>query len=93
LFKGEISAMNPSQELFGGKVTIIRPLCYEREETISQFTKSAGLASFETCRCPVSALTQRSAMKKFLKDMEKVSPAAVLNFFNSLKNIKEEYLP
>jgi tRNA(Ile)-lysidine synthase TilS/MesJ len=74
-------------------IAIIRPLCYEREETIIRFTKSAGLASFETCRCPVSALTQRSAMKKFLKEMEKVSPAAVPNVFNSLKNIKEEYLP
>jgi tRNA 2-thiocytidine biosynthesis protein TtcA len=92
-FKGEVSAMNPRQEMFGGKVVIIRPLCYEREETIVRFTKSANLASFETCRCPVSATTQRSAMKKFLKDMEKVSPAAVQNVFNSLKNIKEDYLP
>ena len=93
LFKGELSAMNPCQEMFDGKVMIIRPLCYEREETIVQFIKSAGLASFELCRCPVSTRTQRSAMKAFFRDMAKVTPAAVPNFFNSLKNIQKEYLP
>src|SRR4030042_4994572 len=31
LFKGEFSTMNPRQELFGGKIVIIRPLCYVEE--------------------------------------------------------------
>ena len=33
-FQGEISAMNPKQELFKGKITIIRPLCYTEEDLI-----------------------------------------------------------
>ena len=92
-FKGELSAMNPNQELFDGKVRIIRPLCYEREETIARFAKAAGLTSFETCRCPLSAQGQRAHVKGILKELSRVSPAVVPNAFNSLKNINKEYLP
>jgi tRNA 2-thiocytidine biosynthesis protein TtcA len=92
-FKGEISAMCPRQSVFDGKCVIIRPLAYEREEMITRFANAAGLASFETCCCPVSGRTQRAAIKKILREIEKVSPAVKMNIFNSLTNIKEEYLP
>jgi tRNA 2-thiocytidine biosynthesis protein TtcA len=92
LFKGEVSAMCPRQELFKGKVTIIRPLCYEREEMVIDFARAAGLNTFETCKCPVSEDTQRAAVKKFLREMKKVTPVVTQNVFNSLKNIQKEYL-
>ncbi len=92
-FKGEVSAMCPNQEMFKGKLAIIRPFCYERESMIIDFVNSAGLTGFESCRCPVSITSQRTHIKKILRELEKVSPAVVKNVFYSLKNIKEEYLP
>ena len=34
-YHGEFACMNPRQELFGGKIVIIRPLCYIEEENMS----------------------------------------------------------
>src|SRR4030042_496831 len=36
-FQGEISAMSPRQELFKGKIVIIRPLAYVDEDMIRKF--------------------------------------------------------
>lgn len=93
LFKGEVCAMCPKQEFFKGELTIIRPFAYEREEMIARFSAGAGLNTFESCRCPASSTGQRAAIKKFLNEMEKVSPAVKINVFKSLKNIQTEYLP
>ncbi|MBN1913135.1 MAG: tRNA 2-thiocytidine(32) synthetase TtcA, partial [Candidatus Omnitrophica bacterium] len=38
-FNGEISAMCPKQELFHGKLTVIRPMAYVEEDLILRFTK------------------------------------------------------
>ena len=92
-FKGELAAMCPKQEIFNGTLTIIRPLAYENEEVIRQFTCAAGLDHFEGCRCPVAGTTQRAAIKAIIREMEKVTPAVKMNILNSLNNIKQEYIP
>ncbi|MBF0386412.1 MAG: tRNA 2-thiocytidine(32) synthetase TtcA [Candidatus Omnitrophica bacterium] len=92
-FKGELSAMCPRQEIFNGALTLIRPLTYENEQTIRTFAKGAGIGGLGGCRCPVAAHTQRAAIKKIISEMEKVTPALKINIFNSLKNIKPEYIP
>ena len=92
-FRGEVSAMCPRQSVFDGDCVIIRPLAYENEEMIRTYAKAAGLTTFETCRCPVAGTTQRAAIKNIIREVEKVTPAVKMNIFNSLANIKEEYLP
>lgn len=92
-FKGELSAMCPSQEIFNGALTLIRPLAYENEQMIRLFTKGAGIGGLGGCRCPVSGHTQRAAIKKIIREMEQVTPSLKINIFNSLKNIKPEYIP
>ncbi len=93
LFKGEVATMCPRQVLFDGKLTIVRPFACESEEMISRFALARGLASFATCQCPVGVTTQRAAIKKFLSEMARVTPAVKQNLFNSLMNIQAEYLP
>ncbi len=92
-FKGELSAMCPSQEIFDGALTLIRPLAYENESMIRTFAKAAGIGGLGGCRCPVSGHTQRAAIKKIIAEMEKVTPSLKINIFNSIKNIKPEYIP
>lgn len=92
-FKGEISAMCPRQDFFDGAVTMIRPLAWENEETIRTLAVQIGLDTFETCRCPVSATSQRTRFKSIIRDMEKVNPFVKQNIYNSLTNIKPDYLP
>lgn len=91
LFQGEISAMKPRQELFGGKLTIIRPLAYAQEKEVAKFARTLGFP-LPHCQCPNSATSKRSFVEKIITEMEKGCPDARTNIFNSLKRIKKDYL-
>lgn len=90
-FHGEISAMSPKQELFGGKITVIRPLAYVEEGMIVQFAKTAGFPHHK-CACPNSATSNRTKMTALINDLEKTCPDVKKNIFRSLKRIKKDYL-
>lgn len=90
-FHGEISGMCPKQELFKGKITLIRPLAYVEEEMIVKFAKSAGFPHHK-CACPNSVTSKRTKMTEVLKDLEKICPDVKKNIFRSLKRIRKDYL-
>jgi tRNA 2-thiocytidine biosynthesis protein TtcA len=90
-FQGEISTMKPKQELFEGKVTIIRPLAYVEECLIRRFAKESKLGH-DTCVCPHAVVSNRSRMGRIIQDLEKICPDIKKNIFRSLKRIKQDYL-
>jgi tRNA 2-thiocytidine biosynthesis protein TtcA len=91
-FQGEISTMAPRQELFGGKITIIRPLAYVEEDMIVRFAKTLKFP-YQTCACPQSATSNRTKMTQILKDLKHICPDVKKNIFRSLQRIKKDYLP
>jgi tRNA 2-thiocytidine biosynthesis protein TtcA len=90
-FQGEISAMAPKQELFKGKITIIRPLAYVEEYMTKRFAKEEGLPQ-ETCVCPNSIISNRTKMAKIIADLKRTCPEVKTNIFKSVKRIKQDYL-
>lgn len=90
-FQGEISAMAPKQELFGGKIVIIRPLAYVQEDLLTRFSRSLDFP-FKKCSCPNSAASNRARMGRIIKELERVCPEVKTNIFKSVKRIKKEYL-
>lgn len=90
-FQGEISAMSPKQELFNGKIVIIRPLAYVEEYLIKRFAKEEGLPH-ETCLCPNSITSNRTKMAGIIRDIKRVCPDVKTNIFRSVKRIKTDYL-
>jgi tRNA 2-thiocytidine biosynthesis protein TtcA len=90
-FQGEISAMCPKQELFDGKITIIRPLAYVEEEMIKRFACQEKLPA-DNCICPHSVTSHRAKMAKIIKELEKTCPEIKTNIFKSVKRIKKDYL-
>ena len=90
-FHGEVSAMCPKQELFGGKLTLIRPLAYAQEKEIKSFAAAYGIPA-QKCRCPHSGRTNRALMAKLISNVERVCPDVKTNIFRSVKRIKREYL-
>ncbi len=90
-FHGEISAMAPKQELFDGKITLIRPLAYVEEDMIVRFAREAKFPH-EKCACPNSVTSNRSKITNIIKDLEKVCPDIRTNIFRSVKRIKKDYL-
>jgi len=90
-FHGEISAMSPKQELFKGKIVIIRPLAYVDEDMIVRFARLAGFPH-QKCACPNSFTSNRTKITNIIKDIKKVCPDVKTNIFRSIKRIKEDYL-
>ncbi len=90
-FQGEISAMAPKQELFKGKITIIRPLAYVEEYMTKRFAKEEKLP-LETCACPNSIISNRTKMAKIISDLKRTCPEIKTNIFKSVKRIKQDYL-
>lgn len=91
-FQGEISAMKPRQELFDGKIVIIRPLCYTEEALIARFSKTLGFPH-HTCACPHSDISRRALMKKIIRELKRVCPEVRTNIFRSVRRVKSDYLP
>jgi tRNA 2-thiocytidine biosynthesis protein TtcA len=92
-FKGEISTINPRQELFGGKLTLIRPLCYVEEKLTAAYARENGFYS-GSCSCPSVELSKRKLVKEIISEIEEKTPGMNIktNIFNAISRIKEEYI-
>lgn len=90
-YHGEFSAMNPRQELFGGRITLIRPLCYVEEEYTKKFSKEEGFPS-QMCKCPNSQISKRRMVKNLIKDLEKDCEFIRTNLFKSMTRINKDYI-
>jgi tRNA 2-thiocytidine biosynthesis protein TtcA len=90
-FNGEISAMAPKQELFDGKIVIIRPLAYVEEKMIVRFAKEARFPH-EKCSCPNSLTSKRTKITNIIRDLEATCPDIKTNIFRAIKRIKHDYL-
>jgi len=91
IFNGEISAMNPKQELFEGKIQLIRPLAYVQEQETERFARENNFPT-PHCRCPNADNTKRTEVAKLIEKLEKLSPQFKTNVFRSLQRIKRQYL-
>ena len=91
-YHAEISSMLPSQELFEGRLSIIRPLYHIPESDTRYFSKLYGFPA-ASCRCPAEREMKREMFKRMLKEIERANPRASINALRSLENVKDEYLP
>jgi tRNA 2-thiocytidine biosynthesis protein TtcA len=83
--------MSPRQELFKGKIVIIRPLVYVEEEMIKRFAKAAGFPQ-QDCLCPNSITSNRTRITRMITELERVCPDVKTNIFRSVQRIKKDYL-
>lgn len=90
-YHGEFAAMNPCQELFGGKITIIRPLSYVEEAVLKRFAKESRFLS-GLCRCPNSKVSKRRMMKDFVKKVEKDCSYVRTNLFRAMSRVNKDYI-
>jgi len=90
-YNGEISGMNPKQELFKGAITIIRPLAYVDEDLIVELAKQLEFPHHK-CSCPNSLTSKRTKITKIIKKLKKDCPDIKTNIFRSIKRIRSEYL-
>jgi tRNA 2-thiocytidine biosynthesis protein TtcA len=91
LFNGEISAMAPKQELFKGKIILIRPLAYVEEFMTRRFAKEQGFYR-EGCRCPNAVTSSRTEMGRIIAQVKRTCPDVKKNIFRGIRRINKDYL-
>ncbi|MBN2705284.1 MAG: tRNA 2-thiocytidine(32) synthetase TtcA, partial [Deltaproteobacteria bacterium] len=94
LFYGSsFSTMRPRQELFAGRLTIIRPLAYLDEDEIVAYCQRYQLPIVSPA-CPFQGEDgKRRAMKALLGRLQADNPKVKDSFFHALHNVRHEYLP
>ncbi|MFA5114877.1 MAG: ATP-binding protein [Candidatus Omnitrophota bacterium] len=90
-FHGEISAMSPKQELFKGRIVLIRPLAYAEETLIRRFVREQRFPEID-CSCPNSDTSRRRTVARLISQVKRICPEVKTNIFRSIRRIKEEYL-
>ncbi len=87
----EISTMVPKQSIFGGKLHIIRPLVYMREELVKKYCRERQFPVAEN-ECPTSVTSRRLYIKNLLNDMAKDNKKIRDNIFKAMSHVKPDYL-
>ncbi|WP_300358718.1 ATP-binding protein [Fusobacterium sp.] len=93
-YAGTIKTMIPKVPSTSGKLAVIRPMAYVKEEDIISFTKRNGIKAMG-CGCPVESGkvdSKRKEIKLLLKDLEQKNKNIKQSIFNSLKNINIDYV-
>ncbi|NIO17058.1 MAG: hypothetical protein GTN70_08685 [Deltaproteobacteria bacterium] len=81
-YNGEFASMAPRQEMFGGRLTIIRPLLFVPEKSIVSLVNMLGF-SWSQCMCPYGERSKRVWVKNFLREAEKETKDIKGNIFRS----------
>jgi len=92
LYGREISTMVPNQTIFGGKMHIIRPLAYIKEELVKKYAREQEFPVIEN-GCPTSRTSKRAVVKKLLNELEVEDKKVKGNIFKALYHVKPDYLP
>jgi tRNA 2-thiocytidine biosynthesis protein TtcA len=88
---GNISTMSPRQNLFSGRLTLIRPLAYLDKFEIETIGRELGIHPVRST-CPLSEQTKRGEMHRLAEQIYRHIPGAKANIFAALGNVRHDYL-
>jgi tRNA 2-thiocytidine biosynthesis protein TtcA len=91
LYSGNISTMVPRQDIFGGELTLIRPLAYLEKKEIVQLADAVGIRPVKN-PCTLDGNSKRQAVRGILAAMYREHPGMKENIFAALGNVREGYL-
>jgi tRNA 2-thiocytidine biosynthesis protein TtcA len=92
LWAGNLSTMVPKQELFGGRLALIRPMAYLEKSEILEIGASLGIEPVAN-PCPLAEKSKRMQTRALLEEsIYPLDPAAKATIFNALANLRPDYL-
>jgi tRNA 2-thiocytidine biosynthesis protein TtcA len=91
-FGGSISAMMPVQELFGRRLTVIRPFYMIDERIIGKYAESMGFPTIDI-GCPTTGSSKRADIKKMLNRLYSTNRKIKGNIFHAIRDVRPENLP
>ncbi len=90
-YAGNLSTMVPKQELFSGRLALIRPLAYLDKQEVAQLGYQLSLQEVRTV-CPLFEKTSRRQVSDVLGAIERRVPEVRKNIFAALGNVRPDYL-
>jgi tRNA 2-thiocytidine biosynthesis protein TtcA len=88
---GNISTMRPRQDLFSGRLSLIRPLAYLRKNEIISIANRLGFRPVLS-NCPLSEKTRRQDIRELLELIYDRIPGSRAQIFAALGNVRLDYL-
>jgi tRNA(Ile)-lysidine synthase TilS/MesJ len=92
MYQANISALPPKLSMFGGQITVIRPLIETKESWITAYAESQNFKPMVKT-CPFEKVSSREFVRGILQQMEDKYDRAKNNIFLSMTHIDKEYLP
>lgn len=92
VFAGSFATMPPLLQLDKMPLQIIRPLCLIEEKDLVRYAELRAYQK-QTKLCPFEHVSARTKVKDLLSQMELLNPYALDTLYNSMTNIKADYLP
>ena len=92
-FAGNISTMLPRQEFFEGKLVLLRPLAYCREEWLRDYARLHRLPVRQEACVEGGPRSRRRRIKTLLAQLEAENPGLKSTLFRSLGNVRLAYMP
>lgn len=87
-FNARMACFKPKTWLSNREVTVIRPLVYVDERTITTYTRQQALPVIDSC-CPANTHTKRQDMKEALQNIESFAPIAKRRILAALQNLPD----
>lgn len=91
LHAGNLSTMVPKQELFSGRLALIRPLAYLDKCEVERIGAQLGIEAVRSY-CPLSENTRRRDVEQTLQQIYRQNPDAKNHIFAALGNVRPDYL-
>ncbi len=91
-YSASLSTMLPVQNLFNGKLTVIRPLYLIEEGLVQRYAKAMGWQEIDL-GCPSAGISKRQVIKDMLQGFYRSNKKIRGNIFHAIHNIIPEYLP
>jgi tRNA 2-thiocytidine biosynthesis protein TtcA len=90
-YGASISTMLPVQELFRGKLIVIRPLYLIDEDLLARFAQSMEWPEIRL-GCPTAGSSKREEIKDMLRQFYRSNKKIKGNIFHALQNVNPEYM-
>jgi tRNA 2-thiocytidine biosynthesis protein TtcA len=91
LYGASATTMTPVQELFGGKISLIRPLYMIDRDQIRRYAKAMGWNGIDL-GCPTAGHSKREEIREMLTRFYRGNRKIRGNIFHALHNVRPEYL-
>lgn len=91
-FQGAFSSMPPRLQMRKFPMTIIRPLCLVPEKLLENLAYMHDYQK-QVKNCPFENDSNRSQMKRILRELEELNPEARYSLWGSMTNIQNDLLP